>query len=157
MERYLGMFKAKMLNNDHWVYGSYHKHYKRTLYPMGGDLYKKDDIEHLIIQDGSSDWGLIRGLNVIRVKKETVMAYSGFKNLYEGDIVDFYDKDSSKIRRTIVVKDEDYVFCLKPIHQEKTDEKWCLGKLKDVQYKVVGNTIDNPIDNFVYDNQLTDE
>ena len=72
-----------------WVYGTYYKHITRTPSPIG-DSIKPEDIQHLIIRDGFSDWNLPRGIELIEVDGDTVGQYTwtrdkSGKRIFEGD------------------------------------------------------------------------
>lgn len=85
-------FRGKRIDNGEWVYGGYHKHIKRTPCIIGGDCVKGQDIAHLIIQSGFSDWNMSKPLDCFEVDPDTVGQLTGLydknqKPIYAGDIV----------------------------------------------------------------------
>lgn len=83
-------FKFRGLSKGKWYYGVYCKHLPYTPYCCSGKPPEKD-YQHLIIQEGFSDWGLPRSMTCIEVEKDTVGQCTGLKDIkqiliYEGDI-----------------------------------------------------------------------
>ena len=134
------LFRAKRADNGEWVEGYYIYHIKRTICPIG-DSVKPEDEQHVIMQDGFSDWNMPRNTVFFNIDPETVCQYTGVtdKNgnrIWENDIV--------KIgANTLVRWNEKYAgWCLvqrvwmyEHFFGEAIDERDC---------EVVGNIFDNP-------------
>lgn len=76
------LFRAKPINSDKYVVGYYVYHINRTLSPLGDSLEKKDE-EHYIVQDGFSDWGMPRGIEIIPVDPNTLEYIGARSNAQE--------------------------------------------------------------------------
>ena len=88
------LFRAKDINNN-WAYGSYFKHIKRQICPIGNDSLKEEDIEHLIIRDCFADWNMPKEIECVRIKPDTVGQYIGLEakreaKIFEDDIIKFF-------------------------------------------------------------------
>lgn len=79
------LFKAKRLDNGEWVEGYYIYHIKRTICPLG-DSVKPEDEQHVIMQDGFSDWNMPRNTVVYEINPDTLCQYTGEKDKYHNKI-----------------------------------------------------------------------
>ena len=88
------LFRAKRADNGEWVEGYYIYHIKRTICPIG-DSVKAEDEQHVIMQDGFSDWNMPRNTVFFNIDPENVCQYTGLKDkngkrIWENDIVSGY-------------------------------------------------------------------
>lgn len=103
------LFKAKRKDNGEWVEGYYIYHIKRTICPFG-DSVKPEDEQHVIMQDGFSDWNMPRDTVVYEIDPDTLCQYTGLtdKNgnkIWENDICEMvYD---GVVNTYVIVWDKD--------------------------------------------------
>lgn len=137
------LFKAKRKDNGEWVEGYYIYHIKRTICPLG-DSVKPEDEQHVIMQDGFSDWNMPRDTVVYEIDPNTLCQYTGLtdknsKKIWENDIVDTFEESSKEILRN-VVKFEDGCFKVFKEHYLPMD----FDSYEKTDLKVIGNIFDNP-------------
>lgn len=142
------LFKAKRTDNGEWIEGYYIYHIRRTICPFG-DSVKPEDEQHVIMQDGFSDWNMPRDTVFFNINPETLCQYTGLKDkngnrIWENDVLHtpYRSKDDC-----IVVWD-DGRFCFKTIHGQYNQDPMTLLSLCCVQknverLKVIGNIFDN--------------
>lgn len=134
------LFKAKRADTGEWVEGYYIYHINRTICPFG-DSIKPEDEQHVIMQDGFSDWNMPRDTVHFDIAPETLCQYTGLKDkngnrIWENDIV--------KIgANTLVRWNGKYAgWCL-------TQKGWMYDHffgeaISPCDCEVVGNVFDNP-------------
>jgi uncharacterized phage protein (TIGR01671 family) len=139
------LFKAKRIDNGGWVEGYYIYHIKRTICPIG-DSVKPEDEQHVIMQDGFSDWNMPRDTVVYEIDPDTLCQYTGLtdkngKKIWENDILrrdGYWD---------IIIEFENGVFMVR-----NTDKVQYINRVVytpisifDINvYEVIGNIFDNP-------------
>ncbi len=82
-------FRGKCLDNGEWKHGYYYAEYPYQC--IISDEERKKQEKHWIVWQENMDWGLTRMVRA-QVDPETVGQYTGFKNIYEGDICDTHTK-----------------------------------------------------------------
>lgn len=140
------LFKAKRIDNGEWVEGYYIYHIKRTICPFG-DSIKPVDEQHVIMQDGFSDWNMPRNTVVYEIDPETLCQYTGLtdkngQKIWENDILkahldEYYPED---ITYTKIIWSE-CRFCAKENHSSDVET---LKKWDGEYFEVCGNIFDNP-------------
>lgn len=146
-------YRAKLKDMDKWVYGAYLKMLPYQPYPVGGVKHLETEYKHLIITEGSADWGMPRGIEAYEVIPETVGQCTDSKDdngklMYEGDIVkiwkfskDLYGND----KRVIKWNSTRCGFRLYTIDQYKRGIELCPQSMVNVTtIEVIGNIFQNP-------------
>lgn len=145
MERDI-LFRGKRADNAEWIEGYYMYHINRTICPAG-DSIKPDDVEHIILFDGFSDWNMPRGINYNHVLPETVCRYTGLtdkngRKIFEGDIVSAWNEGSHATGR--VKQRIDGLWLLYPAWQNKIMWGLCPNNKGETTVEIIGNIFDNP-------------
>ena len=146
------LFKAKRKDNGKWVEGYYIYHIKRTICPLG-DSVKPEDEQHVIMQDGFSDWNMPRNTVVYEIDPDTLCQYTGQrykcgKKVSENDIVTIsaysYDEPESDTTGIVVYSKGKACWCLKDLNSDETIPMYeCYGSYI-TQISYIGNIFDNP-------------
>jgi len=128
------LFRGKRIDNGEWVEGGFHEHQNRTLCAIGDSL-KPEDIDHLILKSGFSDWNMPKPLNAYKVHPDTIGQFTGLtdkngKRIFEGDIDNM----------GWIVCFEYGVFCIK----ERINAKTFIPFSEVFSTEVIGNIHDNP-------------
>ena len=137
------LFRAKRIDNSEWVEGYYIYHIKRTICPIG-DSVKPEDEQHVIMQDGFSDWNMPRNTVVFDIDPETVCQYTGMK-----------DKNGSRIWENDIVKIEnsmdegigniEFYDGMWYVDGEPSNSLHDITEYDDAgEVEVIGNIFDNP-------------
>lgn len=139
------LFKAKRKDNGEWVEGYYIYHIKRTICPSG-DSVKPEDEQHVIMQDGFSDWNMPRGTVVYEIDQETLCQYTGLtdkngKKIWENDILrrdGYWDIRIEFENGAFMVRNADKV--------QYINRVTCtlISTFNIKAYEVIGNIFDNP-------------
>lgn len=140
------LFKAKRKDNGEWVEGYYIYHIKRTICPLG-DSVKPEDEQHVIMQDGFSDWNMPRNTVVYEIDPDTLCQYTGLtdkngKKIWENDILkanldESYPEDITYIK----ILWNECRFC---VNENYSTDIWTLEKWDAEHFQVCGNIFDNP-------------
>lgn len=146
------LFKAKRKDNGEWVEGYYIYHIKRTICPSG-DSVKPEDEQHVIMQDGFSDWNMPRGTVVYEIDQETLCQHTGLtdkngKKIWENDIIKCLKRKEGYDIYKVVWRKWYADFGVEPI-KPKYEAQYPIGlsdgaTLHGRDYKVIGNIFDNP-------------
>lgn len=139
------LFKAKRIDNEKWVEGYYVYHINRTICPFG-DSVKPEDEQHVIMQDGFSDWNMPRDTVHFDIRQETLCQYTGMKDkngkrIWENDICEMvYD---GQVHVYVIVWDEEE-FDFKGTNGKKNYGRnfEYLGCCEEIVR--IGNIFDNP-------------
>lgn len=141
------LFKAKRKDNGEWVEGYYIYHIKRTICPLG-DSVKPEDEQHVIMQDGFSDWNMPRNTVVYEINPDTLCQYTGLtdkngKKIWENDICDRKEKYPEIVtyNKGDWQLDYSYVFG-KEMHTDACNLGFYVCERDCVE--VIGNIFDNP-------------
>ena len=84
-----------------WAVGYYVMHRKRTLCPIGDSL-KEEDVEHMVVKDGFSDWNMPRSMEAVEIDPGTICRCSGEKAsngafVFENDLVEVDGEMAGKV------------------------------------------------------------
>ena len=136
------LFRAKRIDNGEWVEGYYIYHIKRTICPTG-DSVKPEDEQHVIMQDGFSDWNMPRNTVVFDIDPETVCQYTGLKDkngkrIWENDIVRIENSADEGIGNIEFYGGMWYV------EGEPSNSLYDIVEYDDAEIEVIGNIFDNP-------------
>lgn len=141
------LFKAKRLDNGEWVEGYYIYHIKRTPCVIG-DSVKPEDEQHVIMQDGFSDWNMPRDTVHFDIDPETLCQFTGLydkngRKIWENDIVKKVDTNALGWPRERMCSISFNISGYWSLTTEYGDGYW-LGEFASEQLEVVGNVFDNP-------------
>ena len=136
------LFRAKRIDNGEWVEGYYIYHIKRTICPIG-DSVKPEDEQHVIMQDGFSDWNMPRNTVVFDIDPETVCQYTGLtdkngKRIWENNIVRIKNSMDEGIGNIEFYGGMWYV------DGEPSNSLHDIVEYDDGELEVIGNIFDNP-------------
>lgn len=148
------LFKAKRADTGEWVEGYYIYHINRTIFPFG-DSIKPEDEQHVIMQDGFSDWNMPRDTVHFDIIPETLCQYTGLKDkngkrIWENDIVllreeiqDYEWKAAVKFGNPN--REYNWGWQLVPVGECEMNKDILLWIDMDIaNCEVIGNIFDNP-------------
>ena len=148
------LFKAKRADTGEWVEGYYIYHINRTICPIG-DSIKPEDEQHVIMQDGFSDWNMPRDTVHFDIIPETLCQYTGLKDkngkrIWENDIVllreeiqDYEWKAAVKFGNPN--REYNWGWQLVPVGECEMNKDILLWIDMDIaNCEVIGNIFDNP-------------
>ena len=141
------LFKAKRIDNGEWVEGYYIYHIKRTICPFN-DSVKPEDEQHVIMQDGFSDWNMPRDTVVFDIDPKTLCQYTGLKDkngnrIWENDICDRKEEYPEIVTYEKGDWQLDYSYAFgKTMHSNACNLGFYVCERNCV--KVIGNIFDNP-------------
>lgn len=148
------LFKSKRADTGEWVEGYYIYHINRTICPFG-DSIKPEDEQHVIMQDGFSDWNMPRDTVHFDIIPETLCQYTGLKDkngkrIWENDIVllreeiqDYEWKAAVKFGNPN--REYNWGWQLVPVGECEMNKDILLWIDMDIaNCEVIGNIFDNP-------------
>ena len=135
------LFRGKGVNDGRWYHGSYLR-MDKTTYCFAEDYEGVNNIEHFIVFDQMTDWGLPNNHIMVEVDPETVGQYTGLtdKNrahIFEGDIITARYVNDGRLTKG-VVNFLNGCFCVKydDYNNPAIDMLY--------EYEIIGNIHDNP-------------
>ena len=136
------LFKAKRTDNGEWIEGYYIYHIRRTICPFG-DSVKPEDEQHVIMQDGFSDWNMPRDTVFFNIDPKTICQYTGLKDkngnrIWENDIVRIENSMDEGIGNVEFYGGMWYV------DGEPKNNLYDIVEYDDGEVEVIGNIFDNP-------------
>lgn len=142
------LFKAKRTDNGKWVEGYYIYHIKRTPCVFG-DSVKPEDEQHVIMQDGFSDWNMPRDTVHYDIDPSTLCQYTGLtdkngRKIWENDILREY-ADTDSLGNDLYYFYQVFWDNINSEYGVKNDvESMGLSCVSTNWAEVIGNVFDNP-------------
>lgn len=136
------LFKAKRKDNGEWIEGYYIYHIRRTICPFG-DSVKPEDEQHVIMQDGFSDWNMPRDTVFFNIDPKTLCQYTGLKDkngnrIWENDIVRIENSMDEGIGNV------EFYGSMWYVDGEPNNNLYDIVEYDDGEVEVIGNIFDNP-------------